>query len=125
MGGFWACCLHFIVHPESKAQVVAEADEAGSTAYIIQQVAAASPGTQWAIGTESRLVHRLQQQHPEQTIVSLADVPPFCVMMSQITPEKLALQLEALVRGELLNEVTVKAETAKWAKVALVRMLAL
>ncbi|HNT74598.1 MAG TPA: quinolinate synthase NadA [Anaerolineae bacterium] len=117
--------IRVIVHPECKAEVVRLADDAGSTAYIIKQIEAAPPGTQWAIGTESRLVARLQQEHPEQTIVSLADVPPYCIMMSQITPENLLAVLEGLTRGELINEVTVDPEIARWAKVALERMLAL
>jgi quinolinate synthase len=55
----------------------------------------------------------------------VADVPPYCIMMSQITPENLLTVLEGLTRGELINEVTVEPETARWAKVALERMLAL
>ena len=114
-----------IVHPECSADVVASADDAGSTAHIIRQVGAAPAGTTWAIGTETRLVHRLQAQHPDQTIVPLAEVPPYCATMSQITLENLAAVLDGLPRGELRNEVAVDAETAKWAKVALERMLAL
>ena len=117
--------IRVIVHPEAKAEVVALADDAGSTAHIIRQIEAAPAGAQWAVGTESRLVHRLQQEHPEQMIRSLADVPPYCITMSQITLDNLADQLDALVRGKMRNEVTVAPETAKWAKVALERMLAL
>ena len=117
--------IRVIVHPECKAELVALADDAGSTAHIIKQVEAAPTGTQWAIATESRLVHRLQTEHPDQFIVSLADVPPFCQMMSQITTTNLAEVLDALARGELHNEVTVEPETRHWAKIALERMLAL
>ncbi len=116
--------IRVVVHPESPMEVVDLADDAGSTAHIIALVKAAPPGTQWAIGTESRLVHRLQAEHPEQQIVSLASVPPFCRTMSQITMTNLAAVLEALVDGELVHEVTVDAETARWARVALERMLA-
>jgi quinolinate synthase len=115
--------IRVLVHPECRADVVELADEAGSTSYIIQQVQAAPPGTQWAIGTESHLVHRLQAEHPEQTIVSLAAVPPFCRTMAQTTLKSLTDLLEALVAGRLVNRVTVDPETARWAKVALERML--
>ncbi|RLC85791.1 MAG: quinolinate synthase, partial [Chloroflexi bacterium] len=71
------------------------------------------------------LVHRLQREYPTQTIMPLAEVPPFCTSMGQITVHNLARLLEALARGEYRNEVTVEAETARWAKVALERMLAL
>ncbi len=114
-----------IVHPECSAEVVALADDAGSTAHIIRQIEAAPAGTTWAVGTESRLVHRLQAQHPDQTIIPLSDVPPYCMTMGQITPENLAAVLDGLPRGELRNEVTVDEATAKWAKIALERMLAL
>jgi len=115
--------VRVVVHPECPMEVVDLADDAGSTAYIIGQVEAAPPGARWAIGTEARLVHRLQAAHPEQQIVSLADVPPFCRTMSQITLENLADVLEALADGTIVNQVTVDAETARWARVALERML--
>jgi quinolinate synthase len=116
--------IRVLVHPECKMEVVDQADDAGSTSYIINQVRAAPPGTRWAIGTETRLVQRLQQEHPEQLIISLAAVAPFCRTMSQITLQKLAQVVEALARGELVNEVVVDAETAHWARIALERMLA-
>ncbi|MEA3374706.1 MAG: quinolinate synthase NadA [Chloroflexota bacterium] len=114
-----------IVHPECTADVVSLADDAGSTAHIIRQVAAGPPGTIWAVGTETRLVQRLQSEHPDQTVVPLADVPPYCATMTQITLENLAAVLDGLTHGKLHNEVTVDEETARWAKVALERMLAL
>jgi quinolinate synthase len=116
--------IRVLVHPECTMEVVDQADEVGSTGHIINQVRAAPPGTRWAIGTETRLVQRLQRQHPEQEIMSLASVPPFCRTMSQITLQKLAQVLEALAAGELVNEVVVDAETANWARFALERMLA-
>ncbi len=117
--------VRVVVHPECPMEVVDLADDAGSTAHIIAQVEAAPPGASWAIGTEARLVHRLQANHPQQRIVSLADVPPFCPTMSQITLENLADVLDALIDGRIVNQVTVDAETARWARVALDRMLAL
>jgi quinolinate synthase len=45
--------------------------------------------------------------------------------MGQITLHNLAQVLEALGEGRLLNKVTVDADTARWAQVALERMLAL
>jgi quinolinate synthase len=116
--------VRILVHPECRMEVVDLADDAGSTAHIIEQVSSAPAGTRWAIGTETHLVRRLQQEHPEQQIVSLADVPPFCRTMSQITLASLAGLLEALATGEIANKVTVDAETARWARLALERMLA-
>ena len=48
-----------LVHPECPFDVVQNADVAGSTEFIIEQVRSAPPGTHWAIGTEINLVHRL------------------------------------------------------------------
>ncbi len=117
--------IHVIVHPECKAEVVSLADAAGSTAYIIQQIQKAPAGTRWAVGTESRLVYRLQAEYPDQFIISLSDVPPFCSNMSKITLANLLETLQALQRGELHNEVTVDVQAARWATTALQRMLAL
>jgi quinolinate synthase len=114
-----------IAHPECRMEVVDLADDVGSTAHLIDRVETAPPGTRWAIATETRLVLRLQHAHPDQHIVSLADVPPFCSTMGQITLGNLAHVLEALVGDEILNQVSVDAETARWARRALEQMLEL
>jgi quinolinate synthase len=116
--------IRVLVHPECKTGVADLADGVGSTATIIREVSAAPAGTRWAIGTETRLVQRLQRQHPEQQILSLAYAPPFCRTMGQITLPKLAAVLEALARGEFANTVAVDEETVRWARMALQRMLA-
>jgi quinolinate synthase len=116
--------VRVIVHPECRAEVVDLADDAGSTAHIIQEVGAAPPGTRWAIGTEARLVSRLQSEHPQQEIVSLSSVPSFCRTMSQITLANLAGVLSKLADGLITKEVTVELDTAHWAQQALERMLA-
>jgi quinolinate synthase len=117
--------IRVIVHPECSHEVVALSDESGSTSYIINQIESAPAGTRWAIGTEARLVRRLQAEHPEQFIITLSDVPPYCANMSQITLHNLLETLEALQNGDITNEVVVDAEEARWATVALQRMLAL
>lgn len=117
--------VRVIVHPECKHEVVAAADDAGSTSYIIKQVNSAPPGTVWAIGTESRLVRRLQAEHPEQTIISLSPLTPMCPTMGRITLPALVRILEGLERGDYLNEITVPPDIAAEARLALERMLAL
>jgi quinolinate synthase len=116
--------VRVLVHPECKAEVVDLADAAGSTAYIVQQVEAAPPGTRWAIGTESHLVERLQKEHPDQEILSLSPVPAFCRTMGQITLTNLAAVLESLAAGRPINRVTVPGAVAGPARLALERMLA-
>jgi quinolinate synthase len=117
--------IQVIVHPECTFDVVQKADIAGSTAYIVKQVEAAPPGTQWAIGTEVHLVNRLKNDHPEQTIIVLSDCQCLCTTMFRIDLPHLCWVLENLVEGKVLNEVKVDARTRRWATVALERMLAI
>ena len=117
--------MKVIVHPECKWEVVQKADMAGSTAYIVKQVEAAPPGSEWAIGTEVHLVHRLAQQHPEQKIIVLSDCQCLCTTMFRIDLPHLCWTLENLVEGKVVNEIKVDAHTRKWATVALERMLAI
>ncbi|HSJ53134.1 MAG TPA: quinolinate synthase NadA [Anaerolineae bacterium] len=116
--------VRVLVHPECRAEVVDLADAAGSTAFIVQQVAAAPPGSRWAIGTESHLVARLQKEHPGLEIVSLSTVPAFCRTMGQVTLANLAEVLESVAAGRPINRVTVAGEVAGPARLALERMLA-
>ena len=117
--------MKVIVHPECRFEVVQKADLAGSTAYIVKQIEADPPGTQWAIGTETHLVHRLAEQHPEQKIVVLSDCQCLCTTMYRIDLPHLCWVLENLVEGTVVNRIQVDAQTRKWATVALNRMLAI
>jgi quinolinate synthase len=117
--------IKVMVHPECRFEVVEKADLAGSTAYIVKQVEAAPPGTQWAIGTEVHLINRLAQQHPEQKIIVLSDCQCLCTTMYRIDLPHLCWVLENLVEGKVVNEIKVDDHTRKWATVALERMLAI
>jgi quinolinate synthase len=117
--------INVIVHPECRQEVVEAADLYGSTEYIIQQIEKAPAGSQWAVGTEINLVHRIAQEHPDKFIFCLDPIVCPCSTMYRIHPAYLAWVLEALVNGEVLNQVSVDEETAHWARVALERMLTL
>jgi quinolinate synthase len=117
--------MKVIVHPECKFEVVQKADIAGSTAYIVKQIEAAPPGSQWAVGTEVHLVNRLKNEHPEQQIIVLSDCQCLCTTMYRIDLPHLCWVLENLVEGRVVNEVRVDAHTRTWATVALERMLAI
>ena len=117
--------IKVLVHPECRREVVDAADLFGSTEYIIQQIEKAPAGSQWAVATEINLVHRLAKAHPEQFIFCLDPIVCPCSTMYRIHPAYLAWVLEGLVNGEVINQVSVDAETAHWARVALERMLAL
>jgi len=117
--------VKIIVHPECTHEVVELADEVGSTERIIATIAAAPPGTAWAVGTELNLVQRLAEQFPEQRIIFLEKNVCYCSTMNRIDLPHLVWALEALVDGRVVNEITVEPETARWARAALDQMLAL
>jgi quinolinate synthase len=117
--------IKVIVHPECKFDVVQKADMAGSTAYIVEQVRKAPPGTSWAIGTEVHLVNRLKQQHPDQYIIVLSDCQCMCTTMYRIDLPHLCWAIEKLVAGEVVNEIRVDEHTRQWSLVALERMLSI
>jgi quinolinate synthase len=114
-----------IVHPECAHEVVELADQVGSTDYIIGAVAAAPPGSALGIGTEIHLVHRLAAEHTDRTVVSLDPLICPCSTMFRIDAAHLCWVLENLVAGTVVNRITVDADTATWARVALDRMLAI
>lgn len=116
--------VRVIVHPECPMDVVDAADEYGSTDYIVKAIQAAPAGSTFAIGTEINLVQRLAAQFPQHTIFCLDAVVCPCSTMYRIHPGYLAWVLEGLVRGEVLNQVTVSESVAAPARVALERMLA-
>ena len=116
--------IQILVHPECSMEVVDKSDVRGSTSKIIKTVEAAPLGTKWAIGTELHLVNRLKHQHPEQEIHFLSPVVCMCATMYRIDLAHLCWSLENLAAETPVNTIEVEAETARWALVALERMLA-
>jgi quinolinate synthase len=117
--------VNVLVHPECRHEVVLKADYVGSTEYIIQTLAAAEPGTAWAIGTELNLVRRLAQQHPDKEIMFLDRTVCYCSTMNRIDLPHLVWALESLAADRVVNQIVVDPQTQQWARVALDRMLAL
>jgi quinolinate synthase len=112
-----------VIHPESPHETCLLADAVGSTDFIIRFVEDAPAGSTIAIGTELHLVNRLAQDHPDKTVVSLDPLICPCSTMNRIDLPHLAWVLEELVEGRVPNQITVDAQTAAEAKVALQRML--
>jgi len=117
--------INVIVHPECELPVVQAADLSGSTEFILARIADAEPGSQWAVGTEFSMVHRLASEHRDKLIFCLDPVVCPCSTMYRIHPAYLAWVLDNLIEGRVVNRIQVDAETKRWAKVALERMLAL
>ncbi len=117
--------IKVLVHPECRYEVVEKSDLNGSTEFIIKTIAEAPAGSKWAVGTELNLVNRLAKRHPDKLVTLLAPDLCMCATMFRIAPENLCWSLENLVDGHVVNHIQVDPETAKWAKVALDRMLAI
>ena len=97
--------IRVIVHPECRYDVVAKADAVGSTEGIIATIAAAEPGSAWAVGTELNLVKRLAQMHPDKEIVFLDRTVCYCSTMNRIDLPHLVWALESLVEGTVVNRI--------------------
>ncbi|WP_461218183.1 quinolinate synthase NadA [Lapidilactobacillus salsurivasis] len=117
--------IKVIVHPECAHQVVAAADEFGSTAAIIKYIEAAPRGSRIAVGTDNNLVGRLIKQYPEKKIMFLNPFSCSCILMNRIDLPHLAWALDQVAAGHEGNVIKVDAQTAFWAKQALDRMLTL
>jgi quinolinate synthase len=117
--------IKILVHPECRYEVVAKSDLNGSTEFIIKTIAEAPAGSSWAVGTELNLVNRLAKRHADKFVTLLAPDLCMCATMFRIAPENLLWSLENLVEGHVVNQIKVDEETARWARVALDRMLAI
>jgi quinolinate synthase len=116
-----------VVHPECAREVVALADQVGSTDFIIRAVDALPAGTVVGVGTEVHLVQRLAGRHAARG-VDVRSLDPLvcpCSTMFRIDAAHLCWVLENLVEGRVVNRITVDDATASWARVALERMLAI
>ena len=114
-----------LVHPECQHDVVSNADVVGSTEMIIKTVTQSPDGSKWAIGTELNLVQRLANENSDKQVVFLDKTVCYCSTMNRIDLPHLVWAMESLVNGRLVNQIKVKDEVAKYAKVALEQMLAL
>jgi quinolinate synthase len=117
--------IKILVHPECMMEVVDSADLVGSTESIIKTIEGAPAGSTWAIGTELHLVNRLAAENPDKSIHFLSPMVCMCATMYRIDLPHLAWCLDNLAQGTPVNRIKVDAETSRWARVALNRMLAL
>ena len=118
--------VRVIVHPEVPWEVVREADDDGSTEYIIKQVKSGPAGSVWAVGTEVHLVNRLAQEvAPDKTVLSLDQFGCLCSTMFRVSPNHLLWILEELIEGRVHNRIVVPEQQKHWNRVALDRMLSI
>jgi quinolinate synthase len=115
--------IQVVVHPECRWEVCQKADGIGSTDHIIKRVKEAPAGSSFAIGTEIHLVNRLAREYPDKRVITLDDSGCLCTTMFRISPQHLCWALENLVDGNIVNQIKVKENVKRWARVALDRML--
>jgi quinolinate synthase len=107
------------VHPECDPSVVKEADFVGSTSQLIKYVNSLPLEQKVVVGTEYNLVNRMRKKN---TYV-LSATKPECPTMNETTLEDLYKVLKSIEDEEFINEIFVDEKTAKYAKLALDRML--
>jgi quinolinate synthase len=107
-----------IIHPECKAECVAEADAALSTAGMLKFVKECDKKT-IVVATESGLLHRLKKENPEKRFIPLAP-EILCPDMKKITLEDLR---DALKFNQ--HEITLAPEIMEKAVKPIEKMLAL
>ncbi|MFZ4123009.1 MAG: quinolinate synthase NadA [Candidatus Planktophila sp.] len=117
--------VQVLVHPECTHEVVSAADQIGSTEKIIRIIQSSPAGSKWAIGTELNLVQRISQNNPDKEIYFLDKDICYCSTMNRIDLPHLVWAMESLVNGRVVNQIQVAPDVAKYAKLALERMLAL
>ena len=114
-----------VVHPECSKEVVEAADAVGSTEFIRNFVKQSQCDAKIAIGTEINMVARLNNEYPNKEIECLdANVCP-CSTMYMIHPAYLLDVLEKIRDGSVPNQIIVPEQTAKYALIALERMLSI
>jgi len=111
--------IKIAVHPECDPKIVLAADFAGSTSQLIKYVSELDPEEKVAVGTEYNLVNRMRKKN---TYV-LSSTKPECPTMNETTLEDLYLTLKSIEDNQPINEIVVDEHTAKWANIALQRML--
>ncbi len=111
--------IKIAVHPECDPAIVQAADFSGSTSQLIKYVADLDPEQKVAVGTEYNLVNRMRSKN---TFV-LSSTKPECPTMNETTLEDLYIVLKSIEDKAPINEIEIDEHTAKYAKLALDRML--
>jgi quinolinate synthase len=105
-----------VVHPECTKEVVELADAAASTSGILAY-ARESDASEFVIGTEVGILHRLRKENPDKTFYPASPLSD-CPNMKLTTLEKLVWSLE-----DMAHEVRVQEDIAENARLAIQRML--
>lgn len=105
-----------MVHPESRPEVVDEADYVGGTGGMCRY-AHETDADVFLVGTEIGLIYRLEKENPRKTFVPVTQ-EAICPDMKMITLEKIETSLE-----KMTGRVRVPEELRKRALAAVERMI--
>ncbi len=95
-----------IVHPECRPEVVAMADAALSTGGMLTHVKE-SGCSEFIIGTEAGILHRMRQENPQKQFYPLSPTP-ICHDMKKVTLESILSCLQNLEPRVELDEETIR-----------------
>lgn len=114
--------IKIVVHPESKVEVVQEADYSGSTEFIYNLINNSEEGSIWAVGTESTFVNRLQKENPGKTIFSIKE--SYCKNMQKTNIENLYELLILLEKRSANNyQINISDDDIKYSLISLKKMI--
>jgi len=105
-----------LAHPECKPQITELADVVASTEKMLTYVKK-SADTEFIIGTEIGIIHRMKKENPEKSFYPASDTAT-CPNMKRITLEKVLWSLE-----DLTYEITVPQDVMDKARLSIKRML--
>jgi quinolinate synthase len=108
-----------MVHPECSPQVIGLADCVTGTAGMLVYASSQPAGTEFIVGTEQGMLHRLRQENPRKSFYLAAD-HLVCPSMKMTTLEDVAQVLEKDQRT-----VTVESPIRDRARAAVEAMLAI
>ena len=120
-----------LVHPESPAAVVAQADVVGSTTQLLR--AAETLGApEYIVATDNGILHKMRLAQPDKVFFEAPTAGrgatckscAHCPWMAMNELDRLADTLDAAVRGDRSQEIDVDRELAARALIPIERMLA-
>jgi len=100
-----------VVHPECRPDVIALADEVGSTSGILRY-AAREDVQELIVGTEMGIIHRLKKENPSKKFIPITE-QAVCPNMKLITLDKVLASLEGMSPEVKVPEgIRIKAKAA-------------
>ncbi len=107
------------VHPECDPSVARKADFCGSTSQLIKYITQLNIDQKVVVGTEYNMVTRLR----DKNTYTLSATKPQCPTMNETTLTDVYDSLLSIKQDNITNEIIIDDNTARYAKIALEKML--